>query len=201
MRSTASRSPPAFPFPKPRSSTTCRSTSSMKRRSSTCGRLKNADCEVTDVVDHGFIQSIYFTDPNGIALEASYWTLDPTGHAEVSLEDPRLFGDPRRPGSRRARDRGGRAPTRPGDEARRRVHEGRRLGRSSSVTGRRVSGARPSATRSGCGSLGACFFAASSSAPSSVDARPRASRTLGNQFSSSCTWWFTCSGETMTFAS
>ena len=28
-------------------------------------RLKSADCEVTDVVDHGFIRSIYFTDPNG----------------------------------------------------------------------------------------------------------------------------------------
>jgi catechol 2,3-dioxygenase-like lactoylglutathione lyase family enzyme len=56
-------------------------------------RLKLADCEVTDVVDHGFIRSIYFTDPNGIALEASYWTVDPTGHAELSLDDPRLFGD------------------------------------------------------------------------------------------------------------
>jgi catechol 2,3-dioxygenase-like lactoylglutathione lyase family enzyme len=57
-------------------------------------RLKNANCEVTDVVDHGFIRSIYFTDPNGIALEASYWVLDPTGHAEVSLDDARFFGDP-----------------------------------------------------------------------------------------------------------
>src|SRR5580700_2620800 len=34
-------------------------------------RLKSAGCEVTDVVDHDFIRSIYFTDPNGIALEAS----------------------------------------------------------------------------------------------------------------------------------
>jgi catechol 2,3-dioxygenase-like lactoylglutathione lyase family enzyme len=57
-------------------------------------RLKNANCEVTDVVDHGFIRSIYFTDPNGIALEASYWVVDPTGHAELSFDDPRLFGDP-----------------------------------------------------------------------------------------------------------
>ena len=40
-------------------------------------RLKNANCEVTDVVDHGFIRSIYFTDPNGIALEASYWVTRP----------------------------------------------------------------------------------------------------------------------------
>jgi len=30
-------------------------------------RLKSAGCEVTDVVDHDFIRSIYFTDPNGIA--------------------------------------------------------------------------------------------------------------------------------------
>jgi catechol 2,3-dioxygenase-like lactoylglutathione lyase family enzyme len=56
-------------------------------------RLKSADCEVTDVVDHGFIKSIYFTDPSGIALEASYWTVDPTGHGEVSFDDRRLFGD------------------------------------------------------------------------------------------------------------
>jgi catechol 2,3-dioxygenase-like lactoylglutathione lyase family enzyme len=34
-------------------------------------RLKEAGSEVTDVVDHGFVRSIYFTDPSGIALEAS----------------------------------------------------------------------------------------------------------------------------------
>lgn len=56
-------------------------------------RLKAAGCEVTDVVDHGFIRSIYFNDPNGIALEASYWVVDPTGWAEISLDDDRLFGD------------------------------------------------------------------------------------------------------------
>jgi catechol 2,3-dioxygenase-like lactoylglutathione lyase family enzyme len=32
-------------------------------------RLKAAGSEVTDVVDHSFIRSIYFTDPSGIALE------------------------------------------------------------------------------------------------------------------------------------
>ncbi len=37
-------------------------------------RLKSHDCEVTDVVDHGFIRSIYFSDPHGMALEASWWT-------------------------------------------------------------------------------------------------------------------------------
>lgn len=56
-------------------------------------RLKAAGCEVTDVVDHGFIRSIYFNDPNGIALEASHWVVDPTGWAELSLDDDRLFGD------------------------------------------------------------------------------------------------------------
>jgi catechol 2,3-dioxygenase-like lactoylglutathione lyase family enzyme len=56
-------------------------------------RLKEADCEVTDVVDHGFIRSIYFTDPNGIALEASWWVMDPTGHSELSFDDERLFAD------------------------------------------------------------------------------------------------------------
>jgi len=56
-------------------------------------RLKSAGCEVTDVVDHGFIRSVYFTDPNGIALEASWWTLDATGRP-ADQSDERLFGDP-----------------------------------------------------------------------------------------------------------
>ena len=33
------------------------------------------------MVDHSFIRSVYFTDPNGIALEASWWVTDPTGRA------------------------------------------------------------------------------------------------------------------------
>ncbi|MBO3748478.1 VOC family protein [Streptosporangiaceae bacterium NEAU-GS5] len=57
------------------------------------GRLKDNDCEVTDVVDHGFLRSIYFSDPSGIALEASWWTLDPTGRP-VDYGDTRLFADP-----------------------------------------------------------------------------------------------------------
>src|SRR5579884_349118 len=56
-------------------------------------RLKAAHCEVTDVVDHGFIRSIYFTDPNGIALEASWWVLDATGRP-ADYGDQRLFADP-----------------------------------------------------------------------------------------------------------
>jgi catechol 2,3-dioxygenase-like lactoylglutathione lyase family enzyme len=42
-------------------------------------RLKSHGCEVTDVVDHGFIHSIYFSDPFGMALEASWWVVDATG--------------------------------------------------------------------------------------------------------------------------
>jgi catechol 2,3-dioxygenase-like lactoylglutathione lyase family enzyme len=56
-------------------------------------RLKEAGCEVTDVVDHGFVQSVYFTDPHGIALEASSWVLDPTGRT-ADYGDDRLFSDP-----------------------------------------------------------------------------------------------------------
>ena len=56
-------------------------------------RLKEYGCEVTDVIDHGFVRSIYFTDPNGIALEASWWVRDATG-TDVDLSDERLFGDP-----------------------------------------------------------------------------------------------------------
>src|ERR1700733_11360246 len=55
-------------------------------------RLKSHDCEVTDVVDHGFIRSIYFSDPNGMALEASWWTLDATGRP-ADYGDARLFAD------------------------------------------------------------------------------------------------------------
>lgn len=56
-------------------------------------RLKEHGCEVTDVVDHDVMHSIYFTDPNGIALEASWWVVDPTGR-EADYGDRRIFGDP-----------------------------------------------------------------------------------------------------------
>jgi catechol 2,3-dioxygenase-like lactoylglutathione lyase family enzyme len=56
-------------------------------------RLKTHGCEVTDVVDHGFLRSIYFNDNNGIALEASWWVLDPTGRP-ADHTDERLFADP-----------------------------------------------------------------------------------------------------------
>lgn len=50
-------------------------------------RLRQHGVEVTRVVDHDFIQSIYFTDPSGISLEASYWVQDIT--QEPSLHDTR----------------------------------------------------------------------------------------------------------------
>ncbi len=56
-------------------------------------RLKSHGCEVTDVIDHGFVRSIYFHDPNGIALEASWWVVDPTGRI-ADYDDPTLFSDP-----------------------------------------------------------------------------------------------------------
>jgi catechol 2,3-dioxygenase-like lactoylglutathione lyase family enzyme len=56
-------------------------------------RLKAAGSEVTDVIDHGFVRSIYFTDPNGIALEASWWVVDPTGRPS-DYTDEGLFSDP-----------------------------------------------------------------------------------------------------------
>ncbi len=55
-------------------------------------RLKEAGSEVTDVVDHGFIRSIYFTDPSGIALEASWWVTDATGR-DADYGDRDLFAD------------------------------------------------------------------------------------------------------------
>ena len=55
-------------------------------------RLNSADCDVTDIIDHDAVRSIYFTDPNGIALEASWWVRDPTRPADY--HDPRHFADP-----------------------------------------------------------------------------------------------------------
>lgn len=56
-------------------------------------RIRAAGSEVTEVVDHGIIRSIYFTDNNGIALEASYWVKDGTARV-MNLADPELFADP-----------------------------------------------------------------------------------------------------------
>lgn len=57
-------------------------------------RLRERGVHVTRVVDHDFIHSIYFTDPNGIALEASYWLVDPTGQPPA-YENQHVFHDPR----------------------------------------------------------------------------------------------------------
>ena len=56
-------------------------------------RLLEAGCEVTPVVDHRIIRSIYFHDPNGIALEASWW---PVGAAALAFDpgEPDLFAAP-----------------------------------------------------------------------------------------------------------
>src|SRR4051812_45498645 len=56
-------------------------------------RLRSADCEVTEIVDHGAVRSVYFTDPNGIALEASWWVDDPTAGA-TNYDDANRFADP-----------------------------------------------------------------------------------------------------------
>jgi catechol 2,3-dioxygenase-like lactoylglutathione lyase family enzyme len=55
-------------------------------------RLEAFGCEVTEVIDHGFVRSIYFTDPNGIALEASWWVRDAT--RSIDYRDAALFSDP-----------------------------------------------------------------------------------------------------------
>jgi len=56
-------------------------------------RLRDAGCEVTEVVDHTIVRSVYFTDPNGIALEASWWAVDATGRS-ADYDDKDLFADP-----------------------------------------------------------------------------------------------------------
>lgn len=56
-------------------------------------RLLSAGCEITEVVDHTIVRSVYFTDPNGISLEASWWAADATGRP-TDYEDKRFFADP-----------------------------------------------------------------------------------------------------------
>jgi catechol 2,3-dioxygenase-like lactoylglutathione lyase family enzyme len=55
-------------------------------------RIDHYGCGVTEEVDHGFIRSIYFTDPNGIALEASYWVDDATAR-DGDPRDTAMFAD------------------------------------------------------------------------------------------------------------
>ena len=56
-------------------------------------RLEEAQCEITMIVDHKIIKSVYFHDNNGIALEASYWTV-PINELGFKPEDEFLFADP-----------------------------------------------------------------------------------------------------------
>jgi len=56
-------------------------------------RILAAGSEATEVVEHGVMRSIYFTDPNGIALEASYWVVDGTGRPFDPTDDA-LYLDP-----------------------------------------------------------------------------------------------------------
>ena len=55
-------------------------------------RLGGAGIDVTTVVDHKFIHSIYFHDNNGIALEASVWINNVTGK-DPQFANPHVFQD------------------------------------------------------------------------------------------------------------
>jgi catechol 2,3-dioxygenase-like lactoylglutathione lyase family enzyme len=54
-------------------------------------RLTEHGVEITEVVDHGFVRSVYFHDNNGIALEASWWVHDATSAAPDYAGE--FFGD------------------------------------------------------------------------------------------------------------
>jgi len=56
-------------------------------------RLTEHGCGVTEIVDHQIMKSIYFTDPNGISLEASYWVTDPTGRPADYRPSAGMFND------------------------------------------------------------------------------------------------------------
>lgn len=50
--------------------------------------LRAKGVEVTEIIDHTICKSIYFTDPNGIALEASAWTQDLFGTPHYGDTNP-----------------------------------------------------------------------------------------------------------------
>jgi catechol 2,3-dioxygenase-like lactoylglutathione lyase family enzyme len=56
-------------------------------------RLTEYAVEVTGVVDHGIMKSVYFTDPNGISLEASCWVTDVTGRSADYRDRALAFTD------------------------------------------------------------------------------------------------------------
>jgi hypothetical protein len=56
-------------------------------------RLEAAGVEVTKVVDHDIVRSVHFSDPNGIALEASWWAVHVIGRP-ADYGDQRVFADP-----------------------------------------------------------------------------------------------------------
>ena len=56
-------------------------------------QLERAECDITTVVDHEIIKSVYFHDNNGIALEASCWTV-PVQDLGFKPDDGILFTDP-----------------------------------------------------------------------------------------------------------
>lgn len=51
-------------------------------------RLNAAELFVSEVIDHGFIHSIYTFDPNAIAVEISYYVADMDIHANPIMADP-----------------------------------------------------------------------------------------------------------------
>lgn len=56
-------------------------------------RLIQASCEVTEIVKHNSVHSVYFTENNGIALEASCWVRDVTGRP-TDYDDSDIYSDP-----------------------------------------------------------------------------------------------------------
>jgi catechol 2,3-dioxygenase-like lactoylglutathione lyase family enzyme len=76
------------------------------------GELRERGCETTEIVDHGWCQSIYFNDPNGLSLEYCVTTrvfndddkllktrYQPgvpayQGHPELAERDARIMGLP-----------------------------------------------------------------------------------------------------------
>jgi catechol 2,3-dioxygenase-like lactoylglutathione lyase family enzyme len=56
-------------------------------------RLIQAGCEVTEIVEHNSVHSVYFADNNGIALEASCWVRDVTCRP-TDYDDLEIYSDP-----------------------------------------------------------------------------------------------------------
>ncbi len=70
--------------------------SSLEGMSARRDQLENAGFQVSALVDHGYAQAIYVTDPNGLHLEFC-WQVRPFGRQDLSQSSVVTVSDPKPP--------------------------------------------------------------------------------------------------------